>query len=221
MSMEVNSSDEESIPEHDLLLSVFNGYCKINLEVSQTSLFYTKDSLLPINAQATDICEFENNTVDNIADIFNNITISENAEESDDDQLLNPSKIISADEFHCNSLEENDDNKCSLSPKSKQNKNESNKYTTVDNQSLTHTDLNVSASINFNDQYENDKLEDDLLHGLQDQEHKRKPITQNLDTVVSLTSQINENELNSQCPICFGTFPTLDIEMHASRCNPL
>jgi len=45
--------DEDSTSENVYLtsiLSILNGYCKINLEVQQVNLFYSKDSLLPINA---------------------------------------------------------------------------------------------------------------------------------------------------------------------------
>lgn len=155
MSLKKNSSNEDSIFEQDLL-SVFNGYCKINLEVPQISLFYTSDSLLPINAKVSSN-SVPKNTDDNMTDIFN-LKINENVGKS-------ASKSPSSD--HSNSLQKKDDNRSNSSPKSKRKKNKNKIYTTTDNQSFTKTEIN--ASIDHNDQYINDKLEGSSSYGLQDQ----------------------------------------------------
>lgn len=61
-----NESDEE-IFDSDFtttVLTMLNGYCKVNLVVPQTSTFYTKDSLLPINAEVDD-GKLNNDTLNN------------------------------------------------------------------------------------------------------------------------------------------------------------
>lgn len=141
--------NEESKPEHGLL-SVFNGFCKINLEVPQISLFYTSDNLIPINANVVTNSFMYKNTVDNMADIFKNLKINDPAG-------LPP--VLDEFEMYSNSLQKQDENRCSLSPKNKRKKNKNKTYYTNDIQSLSSTYTEFNASLDYNDQFKNGRLE--------------------------------------------------------------
>jgi len=169
-------SDDESLSDSDYLtsvLSMVNGYCKINLVVPQTSLFYSSDSLLPINAKVNDTTlnnnSFQNqviNTPDCLTNIFKNINLKAN-ENVDDKKFYSPNKT-SADDFQIYSKPSYSDNS-NLLGKTEENKSEPkgkkkkkyNKVSLLDNQTLvpsTHTDQNCSIE-HFN-QFENEVLDD-------------------------------------------------------------
>lgn len=155
-------SDEESLSESDYLtsvLSIVNGYCKVNLVIPQTSTFYTKESLLPINAKVNRYKPNNNipksqmiNTCDDIADMLKNT------------MFLKPDLDDNSDQI--------EDNKETVSLKGKKKKN---KYkmselgtisSALDNQYLVSstkiicTDQNLSSD--YNNQYEIEKLKKKL-----------------------------------------------------------
>lgn len=144
MSFRKISINEEPKSEHGLL-SVFNGFCKINLEVPQISLFYTSDNLIPINANSVTNNYSYKNTVDNMADIFKNLKINDTAG-------LSP--VLDEYELYSHSLQKQDENR-SLSPK---NKRKRNKNKTYDMQSLSPIHTEYNAPIDY-DLYRNGKME--------------------------------------------------------------
>ncbi|XP_003241683.1 nuclear transcription factor Y subunit alpha [Acyrthosiphon pisum] len=244
-------SDDESLYESDYLtsvLSMVNGYCKINLVVPQTSLFYSGDSLLPINAKVNDTTLNNNshknqviNTPESLTNVFKNIDLK--VDENIDDKTFHSPNKTYVDELQVYSKPSYSDNSNLLvkteenksEPKGKKKKNKYNRVSSLDNQTLvpsTHKDQNCSNEY-FN-QFESDVLDDG--HIKQEQELRNKQakniknsISNNGHQSRSRTSpprQNPENEitnenvsLQSQCPLCFGLYPTPDIEAHASECS--
>lgn len=170
-------SDDESLYDYDYLtsvLSMVNGYCKINLVVPQTTLFYSSDSLLPINAKVNDITLNNNihqnqviNTPNKLINILKNVNLKEN-ENIDDKKFDSPNKTH-VNEFqvypkqsysdNSNLLEKTEDNRSE--PNGKKKKNKFSKVSLTDNQTLvpsTNTDQNCSNEY-FN-QFESEVLGD-------------------------------------------------------------
>lgn len=238
-------SDDETLSSNDYLtsvLSMVNGYCKINLVVPQTSLFYSSDSLLPINAKVNDTTLNNNslknqvvNTPDSITNVFKNMNLKAN-ENIDDKKLYSPDKTF-VDEFQVYSKPSYSDNSNLLGkteenksePKGKKKKNKYNKVSLSDSQTIvpsTHTDQNCSNEY-FN-QFESEALDDG--HKKQEQELQNKQmkniknsISNNGHQSISRASPSHQNPENeitnenvsqqSQCPLCFGLYPTPDIEV--------
>lgn len=170
-------SDDESLSDSDYLtsvLSLVNGYCKINLVVPQTTLFYSSDSLLPINAKVTDTTLNNNshkNLVINKPDMLTNILkdIDLNVDENTDDKKFQSPNITYVDEFQVYSKPSYSDNSNLLvkteenknEPKGKKKKNKYNRVSLSDNQTIvpsTHTDQNCSNEY-FN-RFESEVLDD-------------------------------------------------------------
>uniref|UniRef100_A0A2S2PNX8 Uncharacterized protein n=1 Tax=Schizaphis graminum TaxID=13262 RepID=A0A2S2PNX8_SCHGA len=245
-------SDDESGSDSDYLtsvLSIVNGYCKMNLVVPQTNLFYSSDSLLPINAKVnnTTLNNSHNslviNSPDNLTNILKNIDLK--ADENIDDKKFHSPNKPYVDEFQVYSKPSYSDNSNRLenteeikneSPKDKKKKNKYNKSSISDNQTLvssTHTDQNSSNEY-FN-QFGSEALDDG--HIMKQEQELRKKQMKNIKNSISnnayqtrsraSSSQQNaENEitnenvpLQSQCPLCFVLYPTPDIEAHASECS--
>lgn len=171
-------SDDESVSDNDYLtsvLSIVNGYCKMNLVVPQTSLFYSSDSLLPINAKVNNTIlnnkshnSLVINSPDNLTNILKNIDLK--ADENIDEKRFHSPNKPYVDEFqvyskpsysdNSNRLENTEENK-NESPKGKKKKNKYYKNSMSDNQTLvssTHTDQNSSNEY-FN-QFESEALDD-------------------------------------------------------------
>ncbi|XP_050438888.1 uncharacterized protein LOC126844621 [Adelges cooleyi] len=173
-------ADEDVMPENDYLMSVLNmlnGYCIVNLEVPQTSSFYTHDSLLPINSKRGVVNSEDKhkiyNTPDNIADMFQNIVKIQTNENTEDIDGLQPctSKKNSLEQyqhyseplFNENSNEvirKREEKKRSVSPKSKKKKAKYNKLNNVlpwQDQQTPHSSRlrNNLNSVNYVDPYEN------------------------------------------------------------------
>jgi len=173
-------SDDGSVSDSDYLTSVLNmvnGYCKMNLVVPQTNLFYSSNSLLPINAKVnSSTLDDKNlnsqviNSPDSMSNIFKNIDLKAD-KNMDDKRFQSPNKPY-IDEIQVYSKPSYSDN---ILGKTEENKNESsegkNKYiksSTSDHQTLvpsTHTDQNCSNEY-FN-QFESEILPD--RHMKQDQ----------------------------------------------------
>lgn len=175
-----NSTDEdESLIESDYLnsvLSVVNGYCKINLEVPQTSQFYSNTNLLPINAK----CVLLNNTtnksqIDNtIGDISTfikrtNLKENKNMEYLDNKMSHLPNKMSADCAFqaysdHCDPAETKDFFKLEDSKKKR------NKFNKIDVASFDEPNLNLFTSTNtdqnISKDIENEQFLDD---GFQEQ----------------------------------------------------
>jgi len=193
-------SDDESVSENDYLMSVLNivnGYCKINLVVPQINLFYSRDSLLPINAKKDNLTlnnlihkSPPSNTPDSIADMLKNVVdlkSDKNTENSNENQLQ-LSKKNTIDEFKVYSKVSYDDSsdptelkeekKIIVSPRGKKKKN---KYNKIENMSSSSNNLNLEPSTSsthkldqnvctdYINQYGNEKLEDDELKSKQEQ----------------------------------------------------
>lgn len=168
-------SDDESVSDNDYLtsvLSMVNGYCKMNLVVSETNLFYSSNSLLPINAKVNStILNNKNlnsqviNSPNSLSNMLKNIDLKSD-KNMDDKRFQSPNKPY-VDEIQVYSKPSYSDNS-NLLGKTEENKNESsedkNKYiksSTSDNQTLvssTHTDQNYSNEY-FN-QFEDEVLAD-------------------------------------------------------------
>lgn len=244
--------DDESLADSDYftsVLSMVNGYCKMNLVVPQTSLFYSSESLLPINAKVNDIILNNNrcksqvvNTPNSLANMLKNIDIK--ADDNINDKKLNSPNKTYVDEFqvyskpsysnNSNYLGKIEENK-NESPKCKKKKNKCNKGSSSDNQILVpsiHTDQNCSSG--YFKQFENEVLNHELIK--QEQEFRKKQIKNIKNSIsnngrqpnsqASSSNQNPENEitsenisLQSQCPLCFVLYPTPDIEAHASECS--
>ncbi|XP_015373210.1 PREDICTED: uncharacterized protein LOC107168345 isoform X1 [Diuraphis noxia] len=244
-------SDDESLSDNEYLtsvLSMVNGYCKINLVVPQTTLFYSSDSLLPINAKVNDIKLNNNvhqnrviNTPDSLTNILKNINLKAN--ENIDDKKFDSLNKTYVDEFqvyskqsysdNSNLLEKTEENKSE--PKGKKKKNKFSKVSLSDNQTLvpssTHTDQNCSNEY-FN-QFESEVLSDG--HIKQDEELRKKQTKNIINSISNNGHQLrsrashshqnpeneitNKNMSQSQCPLCFVLYPTPDIEAHASECS--
>ncbi|XP_026818539.1 putative uncharacterized protein DDB_G0282133 isoform X1 [Rhopalosiphum maidis] len=245
-------SDDESVSDSDYLtsvLSIVNGYCKMNLVVPQTSLFYSSDSLLPINAKVNNTTlnnrshnSLVINSPDSLTNILKNIDLK--ADKNIDDKRFHSPNKPYVDEFqvyskpsysdNSNRLENTEENK-NESPKGKKKKNKYNKSSMSDNQTLvssTHTDQNSSNEY-FN-QFESEALDDG--HMKQEQELRKKQMKNIKNSIsnngyqtrsrASSSQQNPENEITnenvpqqSQCPLCFVLYPTPDIEAHASECS--
>lgn len=170
-------SDDESLSDSDYMtsvLSMVNGYCKINLVVPQTSLFCSEDSLLPINAKVNDTTLNNNskknqviNTPDSLTNILKNIDLK--ADENTDDKTFHSPNKTYVDEFQVYSKPSYSDNSNLLvkteenksEPKGKKKKNKYNRVSSLDNQTLVpfiHKDQNCSNEC-FN-QFENEVLDD-------------------------------------------------------------
>jgi len=170
-------SDDKSLSGNKYLTSVssmVNGYCKINLVVPQTTLFYSSDSLLPINAKLNDLTLNNNthqnrviNTPKSLTNVLKNIDLKAN-ENIDDKKFDSPNKTY-VDEFQVYSKQSYSDNsnllekteKNSSEPNGKKKKNKFRKVSLTDNQTLvpsSHTDQNCSNEY-FN-QFESEVLGD-------------------------------------------------------------
>lgn len=168
-------SDDESVSDSDYLTSVLNmvnGYCKMNLVVPQTNLFYSSNSLLPINAKVNSTTLNNKNlnsqvinSPNSLSNMLKNIDLKSD-KNMDDKRFQSPNKPY-ADEIQVYSKPSYSDNS-NLLGKTEENKNGSsegkNKYiksSTSDNQTLVsspHTDQNCSNEY-FN-QFENEVLAD-------------------------------------------------------------
>ncbi|CAH1732999.1 unnamed protein product [Aphis gossypii] len=242
-------SDDESVSDSDYLTSVLNmvnGYCKMNLVVPQTNLFYSSNSLLPINAKVNSTTLNNKNlnsqvinSPNSLSNMLKNIDLKSD-KNMDDKRFQSPNKPY-ADEIQVYSKPSYSDNS-NLLGKTEENKNGSsegkNKYiksSTSDNQTLVsspHTDQNCSNEY-FN-QFENEVLADGRMK--QDQELRKKQIKSIKNNIsnngvqtrsrATHSQQNPENEitnknvpLQSECPLCFVLYPTPDIEAHASECS--
>lgn len=186
MSFRKSLFDEESVSDSDYLttvLNLLNGYCKVNLVVPQTNLFYTSDSLLPINAKVNDNTlnnkvntNKMNNTPDSLTHILKNALDLKNDERFEENEFQS-SNNTSVDEFkiyskpsysdNSNNFGKKEENRRSISPKGRKKKNKYNKIdvlSTLENQTQSssniHKDQNMSSDY-FN-QYENERLEESL-----------------------------------------------------------
>ncbi|XP_025200552.1 uncharacterized protein LOC112598341 isoform X2 [Melanaphis sacchari] len=217
--------DDESVSDSDYLtsvLSIVNGYCKINLVVPQTSLFYANDSLLPINAKVNNTTlnnTSHNSPVINAPDKLGNMlkNIDLNSDENIDDKKFNSPNKPRADEFQIYSKPSYSNDSNILE---KENKNESPK------------DQNCSKE--YLNQFESEAYDVERLK--KEQELRKKQLKNIKNSIrnngyqtrtrASSSQQNPENEitnenvpLHSQCPLCFVSFPTPDIEAHASECS--
>ncbi|XP_015373211.1 PREDICTED: uncharacterized protein LOC107168345 isoform X2 [Diuraphis noxia] len=218
-------SDDESLSDNEYLtsvLSMVNGYCKINLVVPQTTLFYSSDSLLPINAKVNDIKLNNNvhqnrviNTPDSLTNILKNINLKAN--ENIDDKKFDSLNKTYVDEFQVYSKQSYSDNS-NLLEKTEENKSEP-------------KDQNCSNEY-FN-QFESEVLSDG--HIKQDEELRKKQTKNIINSISNNGHQLrsrashshqnpeneitNKNMSQSQCPLCFVLYPTPDIEAHASECS--
>ncbi|XP_025200551.1 uncharacterized protein LOC112598341 isoform X1 [Melanaphis sacchari] len=242
--------DDESVSDSDYLtsvLSIVNGYCKINLVVPQTSLFYANDSLLPINAKVNNTTlnnTSHNSPVINAPDKLGNMlkNIDLNSDENIDDKKFNSPNKPRADEFQIyskpsysndsNILEKENKNE---SPKGKKKKNKFYKGSMSNNQTIVssmYTDQNCSKE--YLNQFESEAYDVERLK--KEQELRKKQLKNIKNSIrnngyqtrtrASSSQQNPENEitnenvpLHSQCPLCFVSFPTPDIEAHASECS--
>lgn len=187
MSFRKSLFDEESALDSDYLttvLSLLNGYCKVNLVVPQTNLFYTSDSLLPINAKVNDNILHNkvnknkiNTTPDSLSHLLKNVDLKsddnfeENKFQSSNNTSIDELKTYSKPSYsdNSNNFGKKEENRRSISPKGKKKKNKYNKIddvlSTLENQTLSssnkHIDQNTSSDY-FN-QYNNERLEDSLL----------------------------------------------------------
>lgn len=222
-------SDDESVSDSDYLtsvLSMVNGYCKMNLVVPQTNLFYSSNSLLPINAKVNSTTLNNKNlnsqvinSPDTLSNMLKNIDLKSD-KNMDDKRFQSPNKPY-VDEIQVYSKPSYSDNS-NLLGNTEENKNETSEG----------TDQNCSNEY-FN-QFESEVLADGRMK--QDQELRKKQIkiiknnisNNGVQTRSRAThSQQNpENEitnknvpLQSECPLCFVLYPTPDIEAHASECS--
>ncbi|CAH1732998.1 unnamed protein product [Aphis gossypii] len=226
-------SDDESVSDSDYLTSVLNmvnGYCKMNLVVPQTNLFYSSNSLLPINAKVNSTTLNNKNlnsqvinSPNSLSNMLKNIDLKSD-KNMDDKRFQSPNKPY-ADEIQVYSKPSYSDNS-NLLGKTEENKNGSSEV------SSPHTDQNCSNEY-FN-QFENEVLADGRMK--QDQELRKKQIKSIKNNIsnngvqtrsrATHSQQNPENEitnknvpLQSECPLCFVLYPTPDIEAHASECS--
>ncbi|CAH1732997.1 unnamed protein product [Aphis gossypii] len=220
-------SDDESVSDSDYLTSVLNmvnGYCKMNLVVPQTNLFYSSNSLLPINAKVNSTTLNNKNlnsqvinSPNSLSNMLKNIDLKSD-KNMDDKRFQSPNKPY-ADEIQVYSKPSYSDNS-NLLGKTEENKNGSSE------------DQNCSNEY-FN-QFENEVLADGRMK--QDQELRKKQIKSIKNNIsnngvqtrsrATHSQQNPENEitnknvpLQSECPLCFVLYPTPDIEAHASECS--
>lgn len=220
-------SDDESVSDSDYLTSVLNmvnGYCKMNLVVPQTNLFYSSNSLLPINAKVNSTTLNNKNlnsqvinSPNSLSNMLKNIDLKSD-KNMDDKRFQSPNKPY-ADEIQVYSKPSYSDNS-NLLGKTEENKNGSSE------------DQNCSNEY-FN-QFENEVLADGRVK--QDQELRKKQIKSIKNNIsnngvqtrsrATHSQQNPENEitnknvpLQSECPLCFVLYPTPDIEAHASECS--
>lgn len=193
MSSRKSLYNEESAFDSDYLttiLNLLNGYCKVNLIVPQTNLFYTSDSLLPINAKVND--NILNNKVDknkigntpdslthilkNALDLKNDDRFEENEFQSSDSTSIDEFKIYSKPSYsdNSNNFEKKEENRRSISPKGRKKKNKYNKIddvlSTLENQtrSSSNIPLDQNMSSDYFNQYENERLNENF-HSNQEQ----------------------------------------------------
>lgn len=178
-----NDSDEDGTNENAFLtsiLSILNGYCKINLEVQQVNLFYSNDSLLPINAKVNSNTYNNIHKVQSVQKLRSNTNILKNEENIESacqsNSLNKPSNAefqMYSKPFNYHSILNTDKN-TNVVPKGtkKNNNNIFIRPSTLDNQldnlSL-RTDQNVSNDINIS-QCDDENVE----FGLQSQQDKVK-----------------------------------------------
>ncbi|XP_026818540.1 uncharacterized protein LOC113557291 isoform X2 [Rhopalosiphum maidis] len=220
-------SDDESVSDSDYLtsvLSIVNGYCKMNLVVPQTSLFYSSDSLLPINAKVNNTTlnnrshnSLVINSPDSLTNILKNIDLK--ADKNIDDKRFHSPNKPYVDEFQVYSKPSYSDNSNRLE-NTEENKNESPK--------------DQNSSNEYFNQFESEALDDG--HMKQEQELRKKQMKNIKNSIsnngyqtrsrASSSQQNPENEITnenvpqqSQCPLCFVLYPTPDIEAHASECS--
>ncbi|XP_027844119.2 uncharacterized protein DDB_G0292186-like isoform X2 [Aphis gossypii] len=220
-------SDDESVSDSDYLTSVLNmvnGYYKMNLVVPQTNLFYSSNSLLPINAKVNSTTLNNKNlnsqvinSPNSLSNMLKNIDLKSD-KNMDDKRFQSPNKPY-ADEIQVYSKPSYSDNS-NLLGKTEENKNGSSE------------DQNCSNEY-FN-QFENEVLADGRMK--QDQELRKKQIKSIKNNIsnngvqtrsrATHSQQNPENEitnknvpLQSECPLCFVLYPTPDIEAHASECS--
>lgn len=187
MSFRKSLFDEESVSDNDYLttvLKLLNGYCKVNLVVPQTNLFYTSDSLLPINAKVNDNTlnnkvdkSINSNSPDNLSHILKNVVdlkkdenFEENEFQSSDNRSVDEFRIYSKPSYSDNSnyFVKKEENRRSISPKGKKKKNKYNKIddvlSTLENQTQSSSNIHIdqSTSSNYFNQYDNERLEESL-----------------------------------------------------------
>lgn len=180
--------EEESLLENDdylpSVLSIINGYCKVNLVVPQTSTFYSSQSLLPINAKVNDIIlnnKIQNSKINNspdiIADMLKNVNFK--TDDIDDKSLsdkapINEFQVYSKPSYsnNTNNLGKKENIKRSISPKNRKKKNKYSKVETASSSTSdihTHSDIsNQNSSTDYYNQYDS-KGSDEGLHNIQDQ----------------------------------------------------
>lgn len=158
--------EEELLSEHDdflpSVLSMINGYCKVNLEVPQTSAFYSSLSLLPINAKVNSTILNNtiqkskiNNSPDIIADMLKNVnsiaddTIDEKSvsDKISFNKLQEHSKPSYPD--NTNQLSVKEDTKTTISPKGRKKKN---KFSKVETASASTSDNQTQVLSHRSDQ---------------------------------------------------------------------
>ncbi|XP_050527722.1 uncharacterized protein LOC126897846 isoform X1 [Daktulosphaira vitifoliae] len=259
---DLSLADNELLLESDYMstiLNTLNGFCKVNLEVPQTKLFFSSDSLLPINAKIKlsnkEHTYHRSNTPDHIADVFKNVVNlqhNDNIENIDLNQLRT-SNQKSVDQFQmyseppsnesnsCSTNQREEKKKC-MSPKNKKRKTKYNKLSNLDpSQDLTSL-ISMQIKSNLNDLNCSDKINrmeipdcgTNVTNSHLDQNFLSNDI-KNLKNTLNNTQGTSTGQLmtqktsdvtfsdklisQSECPLCFGIYPTSDIEAHASECN--
>jgi len=217
-------SDEDSMPDDSYLtsvLSIVNGFCKVNLEVQQKNTFYSEDSLLPINAKINNNIHCMQQKSMNTNILINDKRV-ENIWESNSLNSNDEFEIYSKPSYSASIL--NKDKKPNLIPKPKRKTTFNMFDTELSRLDSLHTIQNVFKDYNIG-QDDNEALE----IGLQKQEFQNKRMTKNfnnlsfLEQSTSGTNKIpiqNEDSLKySECPLCFKLYRSEDIEAHASGCS--
>lgn len=149
-------SNEGSVTEGTYLtsiLSVVNGFCKVNLEVKLTKSFYSKDSLLPINAKVNnDYCMQQkslNTDISKSDEYIENISQSNN---SSNDEF----QIYSRPSYSASVL--NNDKKLNLVSRVKEQSTSNNVITEPSGLESLHTNQNPFKDYNIS-QDNNEDLE--------------------------------------------------------------
>ncbi|XP_050527724.1 uncharacterized protein LOC126897846 isoform X2 [Daktulosphaira vitifoliae] len=233
---DLSLADNELLLESDYMstiLNTLNGFCKVNLEVPQTKLFFSSDSLLPINAKIK---------LSNKEHTYHrNLNQLRTSNQKSVDQFQMYSEPPSNESNSCSTNQREEKKKC-MSPKNKKRKTKYNKLSNLDpSQDLTSL-ISMQIKSNLNDLNCSDKINrmeipdcgTNVTNSHLDQNFLSNDI-KNLKNTLNNTQGTSTGQLmtqktsdvtfsdklisQSECPLCFGIYPTSDIEAHASECN--